>query len=250
MDESISANSNQVSYPRWVVVGVFVLVFAIAGLSAWQLKNRFVISFPQLGSGEALQSVASSLLEAQDDQLKKQDSDLDGLNDYEETKVYGTSPFIADTDSDRLTDAAEVRAGTDPTCPTGQTCRSGDQSLANTQANQNPFLSADFKAVLEDPKQLRQLLIQGGADPQVINQLDDQTVQLLAQEAFKSATEPTQEKVDILKQVNAEQIRALLKSSGLSEEQIATFTDEQLLQIYNEALSQAETEIQKQPNQP
>lgn len=250
MDENISANANQVSYPRWVVVGVFALVIAIAGLSAWQLKNRFLISFPQLGSADAIQSVASSLLEAQDEQLKKQDSDLDGLTDYDETKVYGTSPFIADTDSDRLSDAAEVRAGTDPTCPTGQTCRGTGQTITDSQNSNNPFLSADFKAVLEDPKQLRQLLIQGGADPKVINQLDDQTVQLLAQEAFKSATEPTSEKIDILKQVNAEQIRALLKSSGLSDEQVASFTDEQLMQIYSEALSQAESEIQKQPSQP
>ncbi len=242
MDESYS--TDQAPYPRWVVAGVFTLVIAIACVSAWQLKNRFLISLPQLGSGESLESVATSIMEAQDEQLKLQDSDQDGLNDYEETKVYGTSPFIADTDSDRISDAAEVRAGSDPTCPTGQTCQ-GTQTLANNAQSTNPFLSADFKAILEDPVKLRQLLIQGGADPAIINQLDNQTLQLLAQEAFKASTQATPEKLELLQNLTPAQIRALFKSSGMTDEQLAQISDEKLLEIYSQALLQATAESQQ-----
>ncbi len=44
------------------------------------------------------------------------DSDDDGLSDHEETKDYGTEPFVADTDLDGISDGDEVLVyGTDPT---------------------------------------------------------------------------------------------------------------------------------------
>lgn len=42
------------------------------------------------------------------------DSDMDGINDYDEYMVYGTNPMEADTDADGLTDAEEIEFGTDP----------------------------------------------------------------------------------------------------------------------------------------
>ncbi len=42
------------------------------------------------------------------------DSDEDGLIDLDEVKFYGTDPFNADTDGDRMQDGAEIFAGTDP----------------------------------------------------------------------------------------------------------------------------------------
>ena len=42
------------------------------------------------------------------------DSDYDGLSDEDETLIYGTSPFAADTDDDGINDAAEISLGFDP----------------------------------------------------------------------------------------------------------------------------------------
>ncbi|MFA6436184.1 MAG: hypothetical protein WCW30_03560, partial [Candidatus Gracilibacteria bacterium] len=43
-----------------------------------------------------------------------QDSDGDGLSDYEEVNVYGSDPYDADTDKGGIFDGEEVAVGTDP----------------------------------------------------------------------------------------------------------------------------------------
>ena len=44
----------------------------------------------------------------------RQDMDGDGLEDSVETQVYGTNPYVADTDGDGRNDGDEVLVGTDP----------------------------------------------------------------------------------------------------------------------------------------
>lgn len=45
------------------------------------------------------------------------DSDLDGLNDYEEVYYFGTDPLLQDSDGDGLYDGTEVDAGFNPNLP-------------------------------------------------------------------------------------------------------------------------------------
>ena len=44
-----------------------------------------------------------------------QDSDQDGISDFDEVTLYGTNPLLADTDSDGFTDGIEVTTGFNPT---------------------------------------------------------------------------------------------------------------------------------------
>lgn len=44
----------------------------------------------------------------------QRDSDRDGISDYDETHLYRTDPFVADTDADGFPDGAEVLSGYDP----------------------------------------------------------------------------------------------------------------------------------------
>lgn len=45
------------------------------------------------------------------------DDDNDTLSDLDEINLYGTDPFLADTDGDGFTDPAEIAAGSDPVDP-------------------------------------------------------------------------------------------------------------------------------------
>lgn len=48
------------------------------------------------------------------DAVVSTDTDRDGISDYDEERIYGTNPKIADTDSDGFTDGAEIISGFDP----------------------------------------------------------------------------------------------------------------------------------------
>ncbi len=66
-------------------------------------------------SCEATTSVdANDTVDTNGCSLSQLDSDGDGLNDYEETFVYGTDSNNADTDGDGLSDYFEVQRGTNP----------------------------------------------------------------------------------------------------------------------------------------
>ncbi len=74
-----------------------------------------------------------TLAQREDDnerRMKTQDSDGDTLSDYDETYVFRTSPFLADSDSDGIPDNVEIAQGTDPNCPTGRTCREASREAA------------------------------------------------------------------------------------------------------------------------
>ncbi len=104
------------------------------------------------------------------------DTDGDGLNDQLELQVYGTSPYLPDTDSDAVPDGQEVAAGTSPTCAAGASCdpltATGAAAPATTTAPitaPTPPSGADIT-----PEQLRQLLVQSGLDTAQVNSLTDE----------------------------------------------------------------------------
>lgn len=43
-----------------------------------------------------------------------EDTDGDGLNDFEEINTYGTDPVNEDSDGDEVSDKKEIEIGTDP----------------------------------------------------------------------------------------------------------------------------------------
>jgi hypothetical protein len=54
--------------------------------------------------------------------LQQRDSDGDGLTDYQEIYIYRSNAYSADSDGDGISDSQEIQAGSDPTCPQGDTC--------------------------------------------------------------------------------------------------------------------------------
>jgi len=242
-------NEESFRYPKSVIVGVLVLLILAAVLSVRQIKRRLVLQIPKLGSGEIALNDNTSLLDADDAQLRQQDSDQDGLSDYDELKVYGTSPFFADTDSDGLSDAREVADGTDPNCPVGQNCFATVLQDSAKITFDDSALNSKLQQVASNPAEIRKLLIAGGADPDVVNGLDDQTVQLLAQEAISGVKKaPIESQLPVLQNLDAQQIRDLLIKSGMSKQELDAISDADLQAIYQQALSDAQAEVQIQAN--
>lgn len=123
------------------------------------------------------------------DALKYRDTDGDSLSDYDELYVYSTSPYITDTDSDGIADGQEVKNKTNPNCKEGSSC---DYSLTS-QDTANTSLDSSPTITI------------GGV-------------------TFSGDTAD-------LGQIfsDPQKIRILLKESGMAEEAVNAFSDEELL---------------------
>ena len=181
---------------------IFAIIFGFV-----RIKQNIKIS---LQTGDSLTNDSSSLDEIK---LRVTDTDNDGLSDWQELGIYRTSPYLADTDSDGVSDADEVANNTDPNCPTDRVCGSEgvndlDGAQASTpgasSANQNPSDSA--------------------IDDLLRQQLDNE---LQNQSATASQDKPT-----------PGQIRDLLKAGGISDEELQSASDEDLLRLFDEISSQ------------
>ncbi len=196
---------------NWSLAGLSTLTVAI--IVMWFLQFKQNITAPlyrQLGftSNEEIEATLrgqspKTSQEQQDDALKAQDTDKDGLSDYDELNIYNTSPFLEDSDSDGVLDKIEIERGQDPNCPIGKDCTSSvltspaitvTSSLeANTAAsglvNQPTATSSDLIGISSlfpsDASSLRQILLESGMDQSMLDQFSDEDLLKAYQEAFQ-----------------------------------------------------------------
>ncbi len=126
--------------------------------------------------------------------LQSKDTDNDGLSDYEELYLYGTSLYLGDTDSDGFTDKNEIASNEDPNCPRGENCLNGgslaspyseDQQIKPTIPEEPPQeLITNPLENLSAPK-LRSMLKDAGFEESVLNQISDEELEKLYQESLK-----------------------------------------------------------------
>lgn len=141
----------------------FLLFFTLSmvGMAVYGMKSNLTESLTYAGPQNKiaeLDRTASSTDEA----LKRRDTDHDGLSDYDEINIYHTSPFLPDTDGDGIPDGVEVKNGTNPLCPEGQTCTNqGALYNANsgTGASSSEVMASGQQAVFtaEQLKQMQQV---------------------------------------------------------------------------------------------
>ncbi len=180
----ILTKEQKIGFALLLCFGLIVVVLGVL-----QLRNTiyspFVIHAPDQTSDLA------ALFQNNEARLQQIDTDHDGLNDYEELNFYSTSPYLPDTDSDGISDKDEIAVGSDPNCPSGQTCQSvsdlskgstGEistppvepilpQSSATISASATPaqngdgfagLSEADWEAIIQNPALFRELLLQTG----------------------------------------------------------------------------------------
>lgn len=169
--------------------GALALVFGVFYL--WKhVASPFVLSYtgPKFLTGDEQR-------QQEMETLRKEDTDGDGIDDYNELYVYHTSPYIADSDSDGSSDSVEVASGADPNCAPTMPCGSAADTI-NPTTLKDTFIEAQVQATAaagtsEPPTiepniddlattldamssaDLRKLLIDAGGDEASVNALTD-----------------------------------------------------------------------------
>ena len=162
------------------------------------------------------------------DDLMGKDTDKDGLPDYDEENLYGTSPYLEDTDSDKILDYEEIKGGTDPNCGAGQNC--GSEAVY-----ENPTGAAAEPAGSADVEQLRQILREAGMTEEMLSQFSDDEIisTYLAVAAEKESGELSAEEIQNL---SLDEVRQLLISKGIDADLVNQMSDEELRQIVEESV--------------
>ena len=186
------------SLPRPQKTAVIILgVTAVAVFAIWIWQFNMRINAPfrptdaEMAQGE---KDAQAKIDAAN-ASKTLDTDGDGLTDYDETTIYKTSPYLADTDGDGIPDGEEVRLGQNPLCnektevgdcgltasstTVTQTVDTTSVDTTSVGASSTPAENVDQALLIKalsgqgDADTMRQILLQGGADPAQVNVLTD-----------------------------------------------------------------------------
>ncbi len=198
---------------------------------------------------------ANGTFEGDDPALKAKDTDKDGLNDYDELKVYRTSPYIADSDGDSFPDGDEVKKATDPNCPEGKTC-AGQEPLASPSTDLfsalKPPSSSPFAGSLganvqlganATPAQLRAVLQQSGQiAPDLLAKISDEDLLATwrATTGGASGGDATPSSIQNSSSGTTPSVadmRTFLKSQGIGDEILNKVTDDQLMKIFQENMN-------------
>jgi len=240
------------------LIFVCIIGIAVIALSVWQFKKIIILEKPYKGDGETQKTVQGfteeSAFELDKEQLKLQDTDADGLNDYEELYFYQTSPYLADSDSDGYDDPTELKSGNDPNCPKGENCFSlkeptfddFDFGVGSTSTELLDTSSgAQFDAAQVSAEQVRQILVQQGHfTTQELANIDDATLmqiynQSVAQDQGTATAVTKQQAIEEIANKTPAEIRSALMQQGLSEDLVNSVDDATLKEMYADAISEA-----------
>ena len=168
-----------------------VLLIGVVGLGIGVMQWRG--SFGQVFASKVERFKTPAVLEAERiEGMKTKDTDADGLNDYEESYAYATSPYLADSDSDGTGDKEELAAGDDPNCPKGKECLSAVGTFETAAATGTPVTQKEEDAALQQflnptPDEIRRILRDSGASAEEVAGIDDATLLQLYRESLAEA---------------------------------------------------------------
>ncbi len=172
------------------------------------------------------------------------DDDQDSINNFQETSIYGTSPYLADTDSDGINDPDEIAAGSDPNCPTNGNCASttpatgdiGNQAVENIAPNlaNNSNISRDA---------MMTALQKSGVNESTLANVSDSQLRQMYQElqattnAGANPIAKIQDQAQAILQMSISEKRELLKESGIAADTVDNFTDDEVNALIEKAVS-------------
>ena len=174
--QQTNATPRQVRRFTWAYV-IIGLVALFGGLYSVNYRINgiapYIFSLDTTQDGTAAEQRLAELTE-----LSLQDTDGDGLNDFDELYVYNTSQYVVDSDSDGIGDNDEVTQGTDPNCATGEDCVTTRPVAVETDLS-GEIAPEDLEFLGRDlsPEELRDELTKIGISPSLIDQASDEELQ-------------------------------------------------------------------------
>jgi hypothetical protein len=234
------------------IIGVGIVV-----LGFWQMKNNLALPWPTVDEeGKAIavqQEKPKDIADEDIEVLKQRDSDGDQISDFDEYYIYGTSAYLADSDSDGDSDYDEIQNGEDPNCEKGKQCfrtaefvesglgvETAETGLASQTGSKNSLLniSAD---------DLRYLLVKSGkVSEEQLKIISDEDLlgmykQMLAEnpdlvKKFEAQAGSGENSQSAGGQITISDIKKALLSQGISESEISAFSDAELIKMYEEAV--------------
>lgn len=185
-DSSLSPVSSLSSRRKKAVFGLSFLAVAVLAVWVWQFNSRLTQPFTPSKEELALAQQAAKEQEAAALAERTKDTDGDSLTDWDEINIYKTSPYLVDTDGDGLSDFDEVRKGADPLCAEGANCgllATNPESIITPEietTDTTPASLIDQELLIlalsgeGDADTIRQILLQGGANPEQVELLSDE----------------------------------------------------------------------------
>ncbi len=228
---------------------LFIVMLGALVLGWWQINNDIYLPFSWLKNKPVVNS--DNLITDEQGILLTKDTDNDGLSDYDELYLYGTSPYLQDTDSDGYPDKTEIETSHDPNCTANQTCLKAKISF--TEGTKRPQTIAE----------LRQTLKEAGIPDEQLNSIDDATLLEVFNEVVQevgvtvpvngeqpvntntnSTTEGfaseqvnlTEEQKQLLKNMSGAELRTFLKQSGVTSSELDQIDNDTLKTIINQTL--------------
>ncbi len=231
----------------FISFGIISLVLAFYQLK-YSLKSPF---FEDIPSSEETGQADLAVKQNDDFLLQHTDTDKDGLTDYDEIYVYGTSPYLADSDSDGYSDAQELNTKNNPNCPENKNCdlyldKTFIASSSPSAISADALLGGMDTSALEiDANTLRQTLLQAGVPSDVLAQISDET--LLQEYANVAGATPAATPAmsgtglnlseEDLSNLTPQEIRDLLVSKGIDKKILDTIDDDTLKKDFLETLT-------------
>jgi len=233
-----------------VTILIILCVIVVLG-TIWQYPKYLSAPFARYGQDIGLWK---SQIEEDAEKLaamKESDTDGDGLTDYDETYLYGTSSYLADSDSDGFSDKEEISSGNDPNCTAGKICpKVTEEGAAKAEPVIAPSAPEELGGLLAGTataEEVRDALRQAGVDDATLASLDDKTLLELYNETLSEAggtvsggnantnsALPANVNVD---EMTPAQLRELLRQAGVGEATLNSVDDATLMKIFEETVN-------------
>ncbi len=231
-----------------LLVFLFGATILAVGLAYFQIRGAIYAPFKIAGRQTSEQSETESALSV----LANQDTDGDGLTDFDEQFVYYTSAYLPDSDSDGFSDKEEIEAGSSPL---DRGSVPGSVQSAQSNSLEKTFSLEELQLPKKETSQtglfgekeisaqgIRDLLVSlVGLSKDVVDKLDDKTLINLYNETKQETgidLEALSEKQLFEGSFDVSQLRQILIEQGVDSARLEQVDDATLEQMFLQSLSE------------